>query len=757
MNKRLLSLLLCFCLILPAFSACNPAPSDTVSTTTEIAEPTTTTTESTEASDVVTTVPSETTVTTKQAVTTTKKATATTKVNQTKATTTANTTASAKPTTTTAPQPTTSTLNLVVNGQTDYVIIRAKNSTASERNAASELQSYLKQITGCSIPVKTDDVDPTAHEIVVGNTNRETAKQFDRTELGTDGFVIKTVDKKLFLVGGGDRGTLYAVYEFLEAYLGCRFYTVNVEKVPQTATIALNPIHENKQVPVFMHRELHWTEYRSNADIAVKRKLSGQSIRENWGGCINYASEEMRVHTVTKLVNPDKYFAAHPEYYRMNGAGQREASQICLSSEGALQVVIEGVRQYLRDNPDAELISVSQMDNTPGNCYCDKCRATDEAESSPAGTMITFANKVARAIKDEFPNVYVHTLAYQYTRKAPKTVRPDDNVVVQLCSIECCFSHPLELKCDSAIWSFCDDLKAWAAICDNLYIWDYTTNYAHYNATFPNFNSLRQNVKLFADNNVIGVFEQGAYQTLNGEFSELRSYLLSKCLWDPYMSEAEYYALMDDFLQGVYGDGWQYVREYIDLAQKEGEKMHFGIFISEDEIFPTAVEVNYNRALPENLTKQMILDYANTDWSPFIAWYSTVTSPLAPRGEELFAKALAAAKTEPQKTMLERVSIQASYVASYYYYELYCEHVYDNINRLVTAYFAANPNGLTEEKIQDLAHTVAAAVQKQYNDKYLAYNQQLWSRMLAYRMILREGDYSKQITPNLSQNPSHWL
>ena len=750
MNKRFLALVWCVLLLLTFVTGCNPNTADeTVTTTTET--PHTTETLETDASTTVSSVSTthRTTVTTVNATTSATK----TPVNAT----TAKTTASAKPTTT-AKQPETSALRLVTDGTTAYTIIRGKNCTRSERNAASELQDYLKQITGCSVPIQTDDVAPTANEIIVGNTNREKTGEFNRTELGTDGFVIKTVDKKLFLVGGGDRGTLYAVYEFLEAYLGCRFYTVNVEKVPKTASITLNPIHENKQIPIFMHRELHWSEYRSSQDVSVKRKLSGQSIDNNWGGGINYATEELRVHTVVRrLVKPEQYFASHPEYYRMNGAGQRETSQICLSSEGALQVVIEGVRQYLRENPDAELISVSQEDNTPGNCYCDKCRALDEAEGSPAGTMITFANKVARAIKDEFPNVYIHTLAYQYTRKAPKTVRPDDNVVVQLCSIECCFSHPLEDECDSAIWSFQDDLKAWAAICDNLYIWDYTTNYAHYNATFPNFNSIRQNVRLFAENNVIGVFEQGAYQTLNGEFSELRSYLLSKCLWDPYMSEAEFNAHMNDFLQGVYGDGWRYIREYIDLTQAEVKNVHFGTFAEVERLFPTTVQADYDRALPTNLTKEMILDYQNTDWSPFIDWYITVTSPVAPRGEELFAKALAAAKTEQQKSLLDRVSVQASYVASYYYYEVYCEHAYDNIHRLVTMYFSTNPSGLTKEQIDEYAHTVATAVAQQYKDKYLAYNQSLWSRMLSYRMILREGDYAQQMTPNLSAPPSRWL
>ncbi len=89
-------------------------------------------------------------------------------------------------------------------------------------------------------------------------------------------------------------------------------------------------------------------------------------------------------------------------------------------------------------------------------------------------------------------------------------------------------------------------------------------NYIFYNAPYPNFNVLRENMKYFADNNVIGMYEQGNFLSYTGDCEELRAYLLSKLMWDPYMSEKEYQEIMDDFLEGYYGDGWMYIREYID-------------------------------------------------------------------------------------------------------------------------------------------------------------------------------------------------
>ena len=62
--------------------------------------------------------------------------------------------------------------------------------------------------------------------------------------------------------------------------------------------------------------------------------------------------------------------------------------------------------------------------------------------------VLQLVNRVAEAVEKEFPDKAVETLAYQWTRQPPKTMRPRPNVIIRLCSIECCFSHPLA-TCDS--------------------------------------------------------------------------------------------------------------------------------------------------------------------------------------------------------------------------------------------------------------------------------------------------------------------
>ena len=235
----------------------------------------------------------------------------------------------------------------------------------------------------------------------------------------------------------------------------------------------------------------------------------------------------------------------------------------CLTDETIYNTVLKNVRAVLAQYPTAKILSVSQND-THSYCKCENCEAITKEEGSPSGTLLRFVNRIANDIAADYPDVTIDTLAYQYTQTPPKITKPAPNVCIRLCTITCHFNHPLTKSGCKTCESFCKALEGWGAICDNIYIWDYTTNYSYYLATFPNLHVLRDNMRFFAQNNVKGVYEQGNASGPSGEFGELRAYLIGKLLMDPYMTKSEYYAHMDDFLAAYYGEGWTYIRQYID-------------------------------------------------------------------------------------------------------------------------------------------------------------------------------------------------
>ncbi|MGH8023147.1 MAG: DUF4838 domain-containing protein, partial [Limisphaerales bacterium] len=265
------------------------------------------------------------------------------------------------------------------------------------------------------------------------------------------------------------------------------------------------------------------------------------------------------VHTSYALVPPDKWFSIHPEWFALiNGRRTGHDAQLCLTNPKLRDFVVRQVEKWLREAPDANIVSVSQNDNV-NPCECTNCRALDEAQGSHSGSMLAFVNYVAEKIQPEFPNVAVDTLAYQYTRKPPRTIRPRPNVIIRLCSIECNFRQPLGGPANAAFGS---DIRGWAAICDRLYVWDYVTDFAHYVQPFPNWFQLGPNLRFFQTNHVRGVFEEGAYQSYGSELAEMRSWVLAQLMWNPRQDDR---ALIREFLNGYYGPAGKPIWQYLNL------------------------------------------------------------------------------------------------------------------------------------------------------------------------------------------------
>jgi len=624
------------------------------------------------------------------------------------------------------------TLPLVVDGFSEYVIVRGENASPSEVTASTELQAYLQKITGALLPIVTDSAAPVVKEIVVGKTNREADGAFDRDELGTDGFVIKTDGGKLWLVGGEQRGTLYAVYTFLEDYLGCRFYTANFERVPETKTVSLK-IAEDKQIPVFEVRNSFWADFY-NHTLSAKRKLNcsrGRGVMaEEWGGSANWAGGQC--HTLPGLAGTGT-----------GGSGVEP----CLSSEEVYNTVLTNFRAVLAANPTADYASISQGDTGIGTvCHCDACAASI-AENGYSGHYLKFVNRIAEEIKDEYPDLMIHTFAYWFTVMPPKSdIVPADNVMIQFCTIEACFCHPLT-ECDQisgnsgdeylpAGVTFHEILAGWSKICGYMSVWDYTTNFGNYNAPYGNFDVLRENMRLFADNNVKNVFEQGSYQSTNGEFSELRGYLLARLLWDPYMSEEEYYGYMDEFLADYYGPGWESIRAYIDfLCSYMAENFHLKIFSEVSRMFPvTTDETNKNRELP-TFTAEQLKNYKDIDWTQYYG-YLTVYRPseVVTVGYEKFAEALEKAETDQQRTHIDKSSIQVDYLNSYFLYEFYNRQVRATLNKILNnaLKLCVADGSLTQEESDAIKEGFKTDITDPLKQAYYDYNKALAEKMLRY-------------------------
>jgi len=497
---------------------------------------------------------------------------------------------------------------LFENEKTDYRIIVGKDAAESEQWAATELKKYLMEISGADFTIANDDSEPTGKEIVIGYnkySQEMLGGDFKEPEVLDESFIYKNIKSNIVLVGGKQRGSMYAVFSFLENIFGVRWYTPKVTVIPKREEFVFNYIYHYEKPSLQVRNDFYYEAF--DPTWAAHNKINGaMGFRKQHGDIEGYWA----VHTFYRFMPPTEFYDENPEYYSLiDGKRIHDRAQLCLTNSNVLDIIAERLKQTMKDNPSNLIYSVSQNDwRNP--CQCDNCQAIVDDEGSQSGIMVWFVNKVADRIKDEYPDKYVGTLAYQYTRKPPEKIKPKENVVIRLCSIECCFSHDFNSCPENT--EFLSDLERWSAISPHLYIWDYVVNFSHYIMPYPNFNVLQSNIKSFRDNSSIGVMEQAAYQSRGGEFAELRSYLISKLLWD---AESNVDEVIDDFMCGYYGRSGQYIREYLDLLHNQVSPethIHLGLeaadkifsdqfVLNADKVFDIAEQVADNNEIKERV------------------------------------------------------------------------------------------------------------------------------------------------------------
>ncbi|HJP33482.1 MAG TPA: DUF4838 domain-containing protein [Candidatus Latescibacteria bacterium] len=426
-------------------------------------------------------------------------------------------------------------------------IVVPDSPSPTQTGAAELLAEHLGSLLGADLPIVGVDAPSLDGEILIGPSSRtrQLGVDIDVDSLGEDGFLLRTVAGRLVIIGGSEKGAVYGAATFLEEHLGFRFYAADAFVAPDVDRFEIPDGLDITWIPPIEFRE---DFYRGVWDPAYQEWHKLDRHVEEWG---------LWVHTFAGLVPPDEHFEAHPEWFAEVDGRRIPNGQLCLTNEAMFDVLVTNLRQRIEAEPDKKYWSVSQND-TYGFCTCDRCAAIDAEQEAHSGSLIDFTNRVAA----QFPTRTISTLAYQYSRKAPKHLRPADNVLVVLAPIELNRSQPV--ASDPSAAAFRAELEDWARVTDRLLIWDYVIQFSNLVSPFPNLRVLQPNLQYFVDNSAVAHFQQGNRE-IGGEWAELRAYLIAKLLWNPKVNVE---ALIDDFLAGYYGAAAPHLRSYIDTQHE---------------------------------------------------------------------------------------------------------------------------------------------------------------------------------------------
>lgn len=533
---------------------------------------------------------------------------------------------------------------LFESGRSAYSIVLAAGASDSEQWAARELQQWVQAVGGVRIEIRSEETAPPGDQVILVGWGKRAeavlAPDGVRPRDDDESFTYRSVGPSVVVWGGRQRGTLYGVMSFLERELGVRFYTPKVTVTPRKEAFRFTFLNHSESPGVRVRNDFYFEAF--DPVWAARNRINGaMSHRDQPGGLECYWS----VHTFYPLMPPEEFFKDHPEYYSLlDGKRTADHAQLCLSNPDVLRIITERIAKRMRESPEYLIYDVSQNDwSNP--CQCRECQAVVDREGSQSGPIIQFVNQVADRVKAEFPGKFIGTLAYSYTRKPPRTLKPRDNVVVRFCSIECCFAHDF-VSCPENR-DFVKDMNGWAAISPHIYIWDYVVNFSHYVMPYPNFRVLKPNIQFFRDHKAIGIMEQAAYQCRGGEFAELRSYLISRLLWDP---EAEVEPILDDFFHGYYGRAGQHVRAYFDLLHGRltaATHIHLGLqhddkLFSDDFVRQAGVLFDQAEAVADNEEIRQRVELARLP----LLYLKCKRSPLIARQDGSYARFVDIARRE---------------------------------------------------------------------------------------------------------------
>ena len=423
-------------------------------------------------------------------------------------------------------------LQLALGGRSNYEIFLPENASATEQKAAEVLQHYFHEVTRVKLPITRNREESKLYIALGKNLNLE-------NEAAAEGFSIKNKGQQIVIEGGAGKGTLYGVYYFIQNYLHCKKWAPNEKaECPKISDLEIQLPLNVAETPAFAYREVYST---AENDQEYMDWYGLHRLDDLWG---------LWGHSFSKLV-PSSFFSSHPEYFSLV-EGHRRTDQLCLSNEEVFKLTLKSLDEFFKENPNAKYWSVSPNDNN-NYCECDFCREIDEEEGGPQGSLIRFVNKIAA----HYPEKTFTTLAYGAALQPPLKAKPESNVVIFLSNININRNQPVAIEPSAA--RFRTILNGWLDKTSRIFIWDYYTQFTNYLAPFPDSHNIGANIEYYKNHGISGIFAQMGGNTYVDQ-NELKTYLLSRKLWDANLSDEE---LTDEFLQGYYGKAAPALKTYM--------------------------------------------------------------------------------------------------------------------------------------------------------------------------------------------------
>jgi len=426
------------------------------------------------------------------------------------------------------------------------ILIDVKSNPTIQR-AATELQKYIKKSIGITLPIETKTKN--SNRIIIGSPAyiQSVNQAIKVPQLDYDSYVIITNGNDLALAGGVRNGPLYAVYTFLDEYVGLKLLAPDAMVIPKIKRLPL-PAINLVETPSLILRDV---VYRPAIDTLYGywHKLAYATYLQPLYG--NFA------HTGFQIMPPSQYFKDHPEYYSLVN-GKRQPYQLDYSNKDVQRIVTGWLNAQILAKPQYQYWTLGIEDNK-FYCQCPDCKRIIDSTGTPGGPVIVFANYLAKF----FWKKNISTLAYSFVSPPPtQNIKLNSNLNIIYCAKAKNFPG---LYTSNTYAEMENELSGWERLTKNIFIWDYVIDFGALESVFANLKNLKPNLNYFIRKGIKGYYAQGNYFP-KGEFAELRTYLLAKLVVHPDLDDNK---LIDEFLNGFYGPAAPTLKKYIQLTSSQ--------------------------------------------------------------------------------------------------------------------------------------------------------------------------------------------
>ena len=378
-------------------------------------------------------------------------------------------------------------LQLIKNGKPSFVIVTADKPNRIVQYAVKELQLHIKLACGTAPAVLKESQYKSGPAIMVGETAVAQKYGINPELLAPENLVVARLNDVIVLSGGDNPaipasmvagrafvpvGTLYAVYEFLEKVVGCRWYWPgkNGSYVPVHKNLSVNKLFITSR-PAYDTRKTFYSIVRNDPD--VQHWDCEQWYRRNrFGGSVG---DPVANHSFNDWIK--RFAKTKPEYLALQADGSRKTvfepggGHVCMSHpEVFKQTVADKIAEFKRNKFTSFAKVMPGDSNGLFYCKCPPCQKKIRPDMGDQGLYSNvvwgYVNRVAGEVAKVMPGKNIVCCAYGgYLRKPEFPLMP--NVAVTLCF----YPVPRGTLAYKTMWKKL--LDEWGSTGAKLYVWEY--------------------------------------------------------------------------------------------------------------------------------------------------------------------------------------------------------------------------------------------------------------------------------------------